>query len=111
MGFKYETSKRRDKNAPQKASGVGMIVVLIVFGISILVGWWLPLNVPLHQYLPIPGSWYVPILPNPPVSPIQIIAILVVFVLLQFIVVLVSGIVFPLPPQNEVDEDGFIKRK
>jgi len=35
----------------------------------------------------------------------------VAFILLQFIVVLISGILFPLPPQEEFDEDGMYKRK
>jgi|GEM_PF-5129190 len=111
MGFKYESSKRRNKNAPQKASGIGMILIFIVMGVSVLLGWWLPVNVPLQQYAPIPDSWYAPLLPNPAIRPIQIVVGVVAFILLQFLVVLISGFVFPLPPQDEIDEDGFIKRK
>jgi hypothetical protein len=111
MGFKYESSKRRNKNAPQRASGTGMILIFIVMGISVLLGWWLPVNVPLRQYVPIPDSWYAPILPNPEIRLIQIVVGLVAFILLQFVVVLISGFLFPLPPQDEIDEDGFIKRK
>ena len=111
MGFKYETSKKRNKNAPQKASGIGMSLILVVMGISVLLGWWLPIHVPLQQYVPIPNNWYTPILPNPEIRIIQIVVGLVAFILLQFLVVLISGFLFPLPPQDEVDEEGFIKRK
>jgi len=62
-------------------------------------GWWLPLNVPLRNYVPIPttGSTYLAMVP---LLPIQLAVGVIVFILLQFVVVLISGILFPLPPRS-----------
>jgi len=111
MGFKFDSSKRQRKNAPQKANPFQMLLIFIALGVSIWLGAWLPTNVPLRDYAPIPASWYNPLLPGVPLLPIQIIVGVVAFILLQFIVVLISGILFPLPPQDEYDEDGMYKRK
>jgi hypothetical protein len=111
MGFKFESSKRQRKNAPQKANPFQMLLIFIALGVSVWLGAWLPVNVPLRDYAPIPASWYARLLPSIPILPIQIIIGVVAFILLQFIVVLISGILFPLPPQDEYDEDGMYKRK
>ena len=65
----------------------------------------------LGDYAPIPANWYTPILPNVPIRPIQIAVGVVAFILLQFVIVLISGILFPLPPQDEFDEDGMYIEK
>jgi hypothetical protein len=101
MGFRYDTSQRRNKNAPKPASGIGMILVFIVLGISIWLGWWLPLHVPLRNYVPIPNNWSI--------LTIQIMTGVVTFILLQFLVVLIQGVIAPPPPKDEYDEDGLYK--
>ena len=111
MGFKADGKQRRRKSAPQKANPLQMLLIFIALGVSIWLGAWLPINVPLRDYAPIPASWYVRFLPSVPVLPIQLIVGVVAFILLQFVVVLISGILFPLPPQEEFDEDGMYKRK
>lgn len=109
MGYNVSRSgldKSRNKNAPQKANPIGMILVFITLGASIAFGWWLfqPLQASfVRQYLTFASNW-----------PDWVIAVLggvVALILLQFLVVLLSGILFPLPPQDEYDEDGMYKRK
>ena len=111
MGFKADRTRSRRKSAPQKANPLQMLLIFIALGFSVWLGAWLPLNVPLGDYAPIPANWYTPILPNVPIRPIQIAVGVVAFILLQFVIVLISGILFPLPPQEEFDEDGMYKRK
>jgi len=111
MGFKADGKQRRRKSAPQKANPLQMLLIFIALGFSVWLGAWLPGNVPLRDYAPIPANWYTPLLPQVPIQPIQIVVGVVAFVLLQFVVVLISGILFPLPPQEEFDEDGMYKRK
>jgi len=98
MGFKYDTSGRRDKNAPQKASGIGMIVIFIVMGVSVALGWWLPTQVPLHAYLPFLASWSM--------LTRQIATSVVAFVILQFLVVLIMGVIVPPRPRDEYEQDA-----
>ena len=111
MGFKADGKQRRRKTAPQKANPLQMLLIFIALGFSVWLGAWLPNNVPLRDYAPIPANWYTPLLPQVPIQPIQIVVGVVAFILLQFIIVLISGILFPLPPQEEFDEDGMYKRK
>ena len=107
MGFRFESQDRKGKTGgPKKASGFGMLMIFVVLAISIVLGWWLPLNVPLRNYVPIPDNWYVPIWPMVPLLPIQLAVGVIVFILLQFVVVLISGILFPLPPEELYDKDG-----
>ncbi len=109
MGFRFDAQDRKAgrKGGPKKASGLGMIIVFIVLTISIVLGWRVPLIVPFRAYLPaIPESWYYPFVPNLNVLPIQLVVGAVVFILLQFIVVLFSGILFPLEPEDKYDKDG-----
>jgi hypothetical protein len=110
MGFRYESSSRRQKNAPRPASGIGMILIFIVLAFSIWLGWWLPLNVPLLDYLPISRNWYNPFVPNVSIRPIQVAVGVVAFILLQFLVVLIQGVIAPPPPKDKYDEDGMYKR-
>jgi hypothetical protein len=98
MGFKYDTSGRRNKNAPRKASGIGMILIFIVLGISAGLGWWLPTQVPLHAYLPFVTSWSM--------LTRQIVTGLAAFTLLQFLVVLIMGVITPPRPRDEYEEDA-----
>ncbi len=102
MGFRYESSKRKGKKAVQKASAIGMIMVFVILAVSVWVGWWLPNNINVRQYVPIPANWS-----NLTIS---IVAGLAAFILLQFFYVLLSGILFPLPPKDKFDEDGMYKR-
>jgi len=111
MGFKADSTRRRRKSAPQKANPLQMLLIFIALGFSVWLGAWLPNNVPLRDYAPIPANWYTPLLPQVPIQPIQIVVGVVAFILLQFVIVLISGILFPLPPQEEFDEDGMYKRK
>ena len=116
MGFRFDSADRKGKKgAPRKASGFGMLMIFVVLGVSIVLGWW-SVNIPLRTYVPIPDRWYAPILPNVPgvsVRPIQLAIGVISFILLQFIVVLISGILFPLPPEEKYDKDGLYigKRK
>jgi len=111
MGFKADGKQRRRKTAPQKANPLQMLLIFFALGFSVWLGAWLPNNVPLRDYAPIPANWYTPLLPQVPIQPIQIVVSVVAFILLQFVIVLISGILFPLPPQEEFDEDGMYKRK
>jgi hypothetical protein len=111
MGFKADGKQRRRKTAPKKANPLQMLLIFIALGVSVWLGAWLPNNVPLRDYAPIPANWYTPLLPQVPIQPIQIVVGVVAFILLQFVIVLISGILFPLPPQEEFDEDGMYKRK
>jgi hypothetical protein len=110
MGFKVDRSRRRRKTAPKKANPLQMLLIFIALGFSVWLGAWLPSNVPLGDYAPIPADWYTPIL-NLPIRPIQIAVGVVAFILLQFFIVLISGFLFPLPPEDEFDKDGMYKRK
>ncbi len=103
MGFRYDTSKHRDKNAIQKASFFGMIMVFVILAFSIWFGWWLPDHFPVRAYLPILATW-----PNLAIS---ILGGLAAFILLQFLVSLISGILFPPPPKDKYDQDGMYKRE
>jgi hypothetical protein len=98
MGFKFESVKRSDKNAPKKASGMGMILVFITAGIAIFLGWWVPQNYSVRDILPFTATWST--------LTLQIVTGLVAFILLQFVVVLISGILFPPPPEELYDKDG-----
>ncbi len=103
MGFRYDSSqKRKRKDQIQKANPFGMLMVFIVLGVSAWFGWWLPGHMDVRQYVPIPANW-----PNLAIS---ILGGLAAFILLQFLVSLISGILFPLPPQDKYDEDGMYKR-
>jgi len=98
MGFKIESGKRSNKNAPKKASGIGMILVFIAAGIAIFLGWWVPQNYSIRGVLPFTATWST--------LTLQIVTGLVAFILLQFVVVLISGILFPLQPEESYDKDG-----
>ncbi len=102
MGFRYDSNKRRDKSAVRKANGFQMIMVLIILAFSVWLGWWLPGHVDVRQYVPIPLNW--------PDLAVSILAGLSAFILLQFVVVFISGILFPLPPKDKYDETGMYKR-
>jgi TRAP-type C4-dicarboxylate transport system permease small subunit len=102
MGFRFDSTQRRKKNARGPVSGIGMILIFIVLGFSIWLGWWLPKNVNLRGYVPIPDNWNL--------LTQQIVVGVVAFILLQFLVVLIQGILFPLQPQDKYDEDGLYKR-
>jgi hypothetical protein len=107
MGFKGESAaKRRDKNAPRRANGLQMILIFIILGVSVFAGWWVPLNIPLRAYVPIRDDWYTPLIPHTQVMLIQLVVGLAVFILLQFVLVLLSGFLFPLPPVEQYDKDG-----
>jgi len=105
MGFRYDTSGRRNKNAPKGASVIGMILIFIAIGVSIAFGWWLPRQEYFYvrQYLTFTATW--------PDWQLSVFGGVVAFILLQFLIALISGILFPLPPKDELDQDGFIKRK
>ncbi len=64
MGFKADRTQRRRKSAPKKANPLQMLLIFIALGFSVWLGAWLPLNVPLRDYAPIPANWYTPILPG-----------------------------------------------
>ena len=98
MGFKFESTKRGDKNAPKKTSGIGMILVFIAAGIAIFLGWWVPQSYSIPGVLPFTATWST--------LTLQIVTGLVAFILLQFVVVLISGILFPLQPEESYDKDG-----
>ncbi len=102
MGFRYDGSqKRKEKDKIQKANPFGMLMVFITLGFSVWLGWWLPDHVNVRQYVPIPDNW-----PNLAIS---ILAGVAAFIILQFLVSLISGILFPLPPKDKYDEDGMYK--
>jgi len=98
MGFKIESGKRSNKNAPKKASGIAMILVFIAAGIAIFLGWWVPQSYSIPGVLPFTATWST--------LTLQIVTGLVAFILLQFVVVLISGILFPLQPEESYDKDG-----
>ena len=99
MGYRIESGRpRRDKSASHKASGIGMILVFIVLGVSVALGWWIPLNYDVRQYLPFTATWST--------LTIQLATGVVAFILLQFIIVLIQGILFPPPPEDQYDQDG-----
>jgi hypothetical protein len=99
MGFKSEFGQpRRNKNAPQKASGIGMILIFIALGLSVALGWWIPLNYPVRNYLPFTATWST--------LTLQLVTGVVVFILLQFIIVLIQGMLFPPQPEDVHDKDG-----
>ena len=99
MGFRIESGQqRRKKNAPQKASGIGMILIFIVLGVSAALGWWIPLHYDVRGHLPFIATWNTLV--------IQVVTGVVVFVLLQFIIVLIQGILFPPQPEDQYDQDG-----
>ena len=99
MGFRIQSRlPRRDKNAPQKASGIGMILIFIVLGASVALGWWIPLNYDVRGKLPFTATWST--------LAIQLVTGVVAFILLQFILVLIQGILFPPQPQDQYDQDG-----
>ncbi len=98
MGFKIESGKRSDKNAPKKASGMGMILVFITAGIAVFLGWWVPQNYAVRDVLPFTATWST--------LTLQIVTGLAAFILLQFVIVLISGILFPPPPEELYDKDG-----
>jgi hypothetical protein len=104
MGFKYESNKKKNKNAPRKASGVGMILIFICIAAAVVIGWWAPLNIPFRAYLPIPDNWYAPLIRGVEILPIQLVAGLAAFILLQFVVVLLGGIISPPQPEDLYDE-------
>jgi len=98
MGFKFDSTKRGDKNAPKKASGIGMILIFVTAGIAIFLGGWVPQNYSIRDVLPFTATWST--------LTLQIVTGLVAFILLQFVVVLISGILFPLQPEESYDKDG-----
>jgi hypothetical protein len=98
MGFKYDTTGRRNKNAPKGASGFGMIAVFIVLGISIALGAWLPTAVSLRDRVPFLANWNL--------LAVQILTGVIAFIILQFIVVLVMGAIIPPRSKDEYEEDA-----
>jgi uncharacterized membrane protein YidH (DUF202 family) len=99
MGFRIESGRqRRDKNAPQKVSGIGMLLIFIALGVSVALGWWIPLNYDVRGKLPFTATWST--------LAIQLVTGVVAFILLQFILVLIQGILFPPQPQDQYDQDG-----
>lgn len=98
MGFKIESGKKRDKNAPQRASGIGMILIFIALGISVALGWYIPLNYPVRDYLPFTATWSL--------LALQLATGVTAFILLQFIIVLIQGILLPPQPEDLYDKDG-----
>ena len=107
MGFRADTSDKKErKGGPRKASGFGMLMIFVVMAVSIVLGWLAP-QLPLRNYIPIPDNWYYPLYSVVRVLPIQLAVGLVAFILLQFLVVLLSGFLFPLPPEEVFDKDGF----
>jgi hypothetical protein len=99
MGFRIESGKQRhDKNAPQGASGLGMILIFIALGISVALGWYIPLNYPVRDYLPFTATWSL--------LTLQLVTGVTAFILLQFIIVLIQGILAPPQPEDLYDKDG-----
>ena len=98
MGFKYDTNVRRDKNAPRRTGGFGMIAVFIILGISIALGAWLPTIVPLRQSVPFLANWNL--------LALQIVTGVVAFIILQFVLVLVMGAITPPRPKDEYEMDA-----
>jgi len=98
MGFKYDTSGRRNKNAPRRTSGFGMIAVFIILGISIALGAWLPTAVRLRESVPFLAKWNL--------LAVQIVTGVIAFVILQFTVVLVIGVIIPPRPKDEYEADA-----
>ena len=111
MGFRGEAPRQRRKTAPQRASGLQMILIFIAMAASVYLGYWVPANLRLLGYLPIPARWYAPIIRGVPVSAMHIIVASVVFILLQFLIVLISGVLFPLQPEDQYDQDGLYHGK
>ena len=98
MGFKYDTSGRRNKNAPRRTSGFGMIAVFIILGISIALGAWLPTAVRLRESVPFLAKWNL--------LAVQIVTGVTAFVILQFTVVLVISVIIPPRPKDEYEADA-----
>ncbi len=98
MGFRYDSNRPRKKDTVQKAGALDMITVIIILGISIWFGWWLPSHFNVRAYLPIPANW--------PDLAISVAGGVVAFILLQFVSVLISGILFPLQPQDQYEEEA-----
>ena len=111
MGFRGEAQRQRRKTGPQKANGLQMILILIAMAVSVFLGYWAPANLPFRSYVPIPDSWYAPIVRGVPVYPMQIVVGVVAFILLQFVIVLISGLLFPLQPEEMYDKDGLYRGK
>ena len=111
MGFRGDAQRQRRKTAPKKASGLQMILILIAMAASVFLGYWAPTHLPFRGYLPIPNSWYAPIVRGAPVYPMQIIVGVVAFILMQFVIVLISGLLFPLAPEETYDKDGLYRGK
>jgi len=82
-----------------------MILVFIVIGVSIWFGWWLPRQEYFYvrDYLTFAAKWAD--------WQISILGGVVAFVILQLVMVAVLGILFPLPPKDKFDQDGFYKRE
>jgi hypothetical protein len=98
MGFRIESGKKRDKNTPQRASGLGMILIFIALGISVALGWYIPLNYPVRDYLPFTAAWSL--------LTLQFAVGVTAFILLQFIIVLIQGILAPPQSEDLYDKDG-----
>lgn len=98
MGFKYDTTGHRNKNAPRRTSGFDMIAVFIVLGVSIALGAWLPTAVSWRDRAPFLAHW--------DLLAMQILTGVIAFIILQFIVVLVMGVVIPPKPKDEYEEDA-----
>jgi hypothetical protein len=98
MGFKYDTTRHRNKNAPKRTSGFGMIAVFIVLGVSIALGAWLPTMIGLRDRVPFLANWNL--------LAVQVLTGVVAFIILQFIVVLVMGAIIPPRPKDEYEEDA-----
>ena len=103
MGFRIESGKKRDKNAPKRASGFGMILIFIALGASIALGWYIPLNYPVRNYLPFTATWSL--------LALQFAVGVTAFILLQFFVVLIQGILAPPQPEDLYDKDGMYMGK
>ncbi len=88
-----------------------MILIMIAMAVSVFLGYWAPTALPFRGYLPIPTGWYAPIVRGVPVYPMQIIVGVTAFILLQFFIVLISGLLFPLEPEEMYDKDGLYRGK
>ena len=106
MGFKGE-SKRTAKTTPRPVSAIGMILIFIVVGVSVFLGYWLPGQYydEMSEYLPFTSTWSLLMR--------QLATGIIAFILLQFVVVMIQGFIAPPPPEDMFDKDGLYigKRK
>lgn len=103
MGFGYKSRENARKDAPKKTSFFGMISIMVIIAVSVVAGYLIPQYLDVRDYLPFLWSW------NP--LAISFVEGLAVFIALQFFYVLIAGILFPLPPKDQYDQDGMYIRK